>query len=123
MKQTSLNSKKMYFCLGVVIILSLLAKKVEYTSQDGRDPFQSPFEMEGGLATTTGRVDVSNLEVQGMVWGSTNPQAIINNTVVKIGEAVDGAQVLDIRKEGVYILYGGKQYILRPTVPAEQREK
>lgn len=100
-------------------MFSLLAKKVEYTGQDMRDPFQSPFELEEGLPTATSKADVSNLEVQGMVWGSTAPQAIINNTVVKIGDVIDGAQVLDIRKEGVYLLYMGKQLILRPTLPAE----
>ena len=136
MKKTLLL-RKAIFCLGFLTLLSLIlpfplpgaqlnpkpgfAEKVEYTSQGLRDPFQSPFEFFEPLEEPKEKAPVvgglPHLEVQGMVWGSKVPQAIINNTVVRVGEVIEGAEILVIRKEGVYVLYGGRQHILRPTIP------
>ena len=128
-------SKKRFFCLWLFVVILLLlssflveaqvkakkneVKKVEYTSQDLRDPFRSPFEMEKVLDKGAGvapEAGLSHLQVQGMVWSSKMPQAIINDTVVRIGEVIDGAEILDIRKEGIYMLYQGRQYIIRPSI-------
>lgn len=128
----SLSKKRFFYLWLFVVILLLLssflleaqvkakksgAKEVEYTSQDLRDPFRSPFEMEKvldkGVAPEAG---LSQLQVQGMVWSSKMPQAIINDTVVRIGEVIEGAEILDIRKEGIYVLYQGRQYIIRPGI-------
>ncbi len=126
-------SKKRFFCLWFFVVILLLSssflveaqvkakknevKKVEYTSQDLPDPFRSPFEMEKVLDKGVApEVSLSHLQVQGMVWSSKMPQAIINDTVVRIGEVIDGAEILDIRKEGIYVLYEGGQYIIRPNI-------
>jgi hypothetical protein len=129
-------SKKRFFCLWLFVVILLFlssflveaqvkakkneVKKVEYTSQDLRDPFRSPFEMEKvldkGVAPEAG---LSHLQVQGMVWSSKMPQAIINDTAVRIGEVIEGAEILDIRKEGIYVLYQGRQYIIRPSILKE----
>ena len=136
----SYTIKKLTFCLGFLTLLSLILtsplpgaqfnpkpgffKSVEYTSQDLRDPFQSPFELFKPVeeperpkkeeAPIVG--GLSYLEVQGIVWGSSMPQAIINNTVVREGETIEGAEILAIRKEGVYVLHEERQYILRPII-------
>ena len=139
MKKTLL--KKLTFCLGFLSLLSLILtfslpgaqlsakpgspEKVEYTSQDLRDPFQSPFELfmpveepEDAPPPVVG--GLPHLEIQGMVWDSSLPQAIINNTVLKAGEVIEGVEILAIRKEGVYVLYEGRQYILRPGISKEK---
>ena len=69
--------------------------------------------LDKGVAPEAG---LSHLQVQGMVWSSKMPQAIINDTVVSIGEVIDDAEILDIRKEGIYLLYQGRQYIIRPSI-------
>ncbi|MEE9316452.1 MAG: hypothetical protein V3U97_05020 [bacterium] len=141
MKKTLLL-RKVIFCLGFLTLLSSIlafplpgaqlnpkpgfAEKVEYTSQDLRDPFQSPFELYKPVGEPEGKPPsviggLSQLEVQGIVWGSKPPQAIINNTVLKAGEVIEGAEILSIRKEGVYVLYEGREYILRPGM-AKKRE-
>ncbi|UCB57503.1 MAG: hypothetical protein JSV30_02670 [Candidatus Omnitrophota bacterium] len=133
--------KKIMFCLGLLAVLSLIAGyplvraqrtlkrqtgTVEYTGRGLRDPFESPFELfvpleevpkEKKRAPIAG--GLAHLVVQGMIWDSKIPQAIINNTVVRPGEVIEGAEILDIRKEGVYVLYEGNQYILRPTILRE----
>ncbi len=110
-------------------------KKVEYTSQDLRDPFQSPFEvisaqeqeeeieMMEQIEELPLEVGLPHIQVQGMIWDSEAPQAIINNTVVGKGELVEDIEILDIRKEGIYVLYEGNRYILRPTISSELRKK
>lgn len=118
--------KKIYLILPVLIILLLgnrARAAVSYTSRGLRDPFKSPFEMQGipvvaeaEPTAPTVEYGLSHLNVQGMVWGSKMPQAIINNQIVRIGEIIDGAEILEIRREGVYVLYEGKQYIVRPTI-------
>ncbi len=131
--------KKIIFSFGFLSTLSLIlthsllraqitskvssTETVKYTSQYLRDPFQSPFEiikpkiegLEPTESEPTIGYELPHLQVQGMVWGSKMPQVIINNTVVKVGEVIENAEILDIRKEGVYVLYEGRRYILRPA--------
>jgi len=109
---------KRYFLLGALAVLSLLPGKIEYTSQSLRDPFLSPFEIEQQAEQALG-VDFSHLRVQGMVWNSAIPQAIINERVLRQGDVIDGAEILDVQEEGVFILYEEKQYILRPEIPGK----
>ncbi|MBL7130170.1 MAG: hypothetical protein ISS45_01990 [Candidatus Omnitrophica bacterium] len=126
--------KKTIFTLGLLSLLLLIltchlvraqvkpgsdsVKTVKYTSQDLRDPFENPFEMmtQPEPSKPTIGVGLSHLQVQGVIWGSKMPQAIINNVVVRIGEVIEGVEILDIRQEGVYVLYEGRQYIIRPVL-------
>jgi hypothetical protein len=107
-------------------------KEVTYTSEYLRDPFKSPFEIEAEAYKPESKPEVGpspvlepvkpiktvlpGLDVQGIIWGAEIPRAIINDRVVTVGEVVAEAEVLDIRKEGVYILYQGGQYIVRPAI-------
>jgi hypothetical protein len=40
------------------------------------------------------------------------PQAIINNKVLKVGDTIEGAQVKNIGKEGITVLFEGSEYNL-----------
>lgn len=96
-------------------------KKIEYTSQYLRDPFQSPGEIEEerrkkGRDKPIVPPTLPSLQVQGMVWNSKMPQTIINNQVLTIGDIIEGVEILDIRREGVYVLFGESQYILTPFI-------
>jgi hypothetical protein len=63
-----------------------------------------------------------DLVVQGLIWGSSLPQAIINNKVVKVGDVIQGADIIDISKEGVLVLFAGTEYKLS-TKPAMGRQE
>ncbi|RKY39241.1 MAG: hypothetical protein DRP75_02680 [Candidatus Omnitrophota bacterium] len=58
------------------------------------------------------KVVLPPMELQGYTWGY-EARAIINNQVVKKGDRILGAKVLEIRKEGVVLLYKGKIFTLR----------
>ncbi|MFH1269640.1 MAG: hypothetical protein ABIH75_01095 [Candidatus Omnitrophota bacterium] len=87
--------------------------KIEYKSESLRDPFQ-PEEAE----TTEPQVQAEPqplppLQVQGMVWGGSLPQAIINNKVVKIGDTpIEGVRITAIDKGGVTVLFEKQLHLL-----------
>lgn len=59
------------------------------------------------------KVRPPELSVQGLVWGKTNPQAIINHTVVTVGDEIDGVKILNINKEGIKILFQNQIFFVR----------
>lgn len=93
--------------------------KPEYKAKDLRDPFQF-FKMkieEKPKEQVTEEekaeaVSLPGLTIQGIVWGGNFPQAIINNKVVKIGDTVEGAQIIDIKKDGVTVYFGNRKHNL-----------
>lgn len=93
---------------------------VEYKAGNFRDPFQIEIEEE---SAEPGKIEeiseetyaLSPLTVQGIIWGGRFPQAIVNNKVLKIGDTIEGALVIDIKKDEITLLYKGKQYKLSST--------
>jgi len=101
-------------------------RDLKYTARSLRDPFGSPFELRAGPFAgeeiekeSTVKYGLSHLKIEGMVWGTTMPQVIINGMVLRVGEVIQGAEILSIRKEGVYVLHEGNQYILRSVIGAK----
>lgn len=87
---------------------------VEYKGEGLRDPFKGA--SQEGLARMV-NATAPTLEIQGIIWGGRLPQAIVNNKVVKVGDTVQEARIIDINKEGVTVFFGGAQYtILSPAV-------
>lgn len=93
--------------------------KVEYTAAGFTDPFEiflkkdDKDEKEAVSASGEARAKpLPVLTVQGVIWGSGLPLAIINNKVVKSGDIVDGVQITVIKKEGITILFDGQVYNL-----------
>jgi len=98
-----------------------LRPRIEYQAKNLRDPFQ-------GLKITGSTVAVAKaappaLTIQGIVWGGSLPQAIINNKVVKIGDTIEEARIIDINKDGVTIFFGGRQYNLASPAAATVQKK
>lgn len=96
--------------------------EVKYTSEKLPDPFLSPFEMDALFNNKSKtKIEESDIveeglegfDVTGTVWGTKLPQAIVNETVVRVGEVINGALILDIKKEGVYVQYEEKKYLLK----------
>ena len=83
---------------------------VTYKSEGARDPFLE--KVSGVGASAAAKTNLSELSVQGIVWGGAFPQAIINNKVVKVGDTIKDARVIDISKDGVTVFLGGRQYNL-----------
>jgi len=53
------------------------------------------------------------IKINGLVWHTPMPQAIINGEVYKKGDEFEGAEIVAIDKEGVTFLYKGIEIIVR----------
>ncbi|GEM_PF-3936933 len=68
--------------------------------------FVNPVEVKDDMSF------MQNLKLNGVIWDTDMPQAIISDKVMKVGDQMDGAQVTAIDKKGVEILHNGFKYLL-----------
>lgn len=89
---------------------------VEYLGNEFKDPFHHRDPMASAPARSVKSAETAPknnpLVIQGLVWNLKDPQAIINGKVVKIGDTLEDAQILDITKEGVKIRRQGREVFL-----------
>ena len=95
---------------------SIVRPSVEYKAEGLRDPFKEPGAGErrdnGVALEPVVSAAPPALTVQGLIWGGNTPLAIINDSVVKVGNAIEGAKITGINKEGVTVLFEGVQNFL-----------
>jgi len=53
-----------------------------------------------------------NMQLNGVIWNTDLPQAIINDRIVSVGQGLNGAKITAITKEGLEVVHKGKRYIL-----------
>lgn len=64
--------------------------------------------------TITAPIKPPELQVTGVVWNSDRPQAIINNTVVDIGDRLLNTQIVSITKEYIEIEFNNEYFKITP---------
>jgi hypothetical protein len=124
---------KIIFWLGMVISHICLLKgafaeqeaknlkppELSYTATNFRDPFEAAYpkkQVKKEVASNeaaSAEESAKNLPdfiVQGLIWGGSMPQAIIDGNVVHIGDTIQEAKVVYIDKEGITVLFYGKEY-------------
>lgn len=97
---------------------AVVRPRVEYDAGNLRDPFTSliatiekvPGSRESQNQEESKEFNPPVLTVRGIIWGGKFPQAIINDKVVKAGDTIEGAQVIDIKKEGITCFFQGRQF-------------
>jgi len=90
----------------------IVRPRVEYGAQELKDPFRGYRKRTVTRVTESKSVMLPNLVIQGVVWGGEVPQAIINNKVVKRGDAIENVHIVDINKKGIDIMFEGRQFNL-----------
>lgn len=92
---------------------------IEYKAENLPDPFIDfqAEEKKGETRKTEKLKPLPSLVVQGMIWGGNLPQAIINNKVLTIGDAIEGVKIKSIDKEGISVIFENQLYKL--ASPAE----
>ena len=102
----------------------ILRPNVEYKAQGLDDPFAEPFLSQGsgeiGPVNSAAEMPLLNITVQGLIWGGNFPQAIINNKVVKVGDTVEGARIISIAKDGIFLFFNERQYHLSTSLEKDQ---
>jgi len=48
------------------------------------------------------------LSIEGLIWNTRMPQAIINGRVVRVGDTIEGVKILKIDREGIGVEYQGE---------------
>ncbi len=109
------------------------AVRPSYTAEAAarRDPMVSllPDQTQASESPATGRTPSDNtawrappvggaLSVEGMVWGPARTQALINGTLYEVGDAVEGARIVSIEREGVTVERDGVQVLVTTPPPA-----
>ncbi len=62
-------------------------------------------------------------KLQGVFWGTPRPQALINRKILSVGDEIEGAKVISIKKEGVTLMLNGMEVVLKPSVPGRPKNK
>jgi hypothetical protein len=93
---------------------------LEYKSEKLRDPFRKYLsESEVGIGALIPEEQESkelpselkeSFTIQGVIWGGRFPQAIINNKVVKAGDDVSGARIIEINANNISVLFEDRVY-------------
>ncbi len=109
---------------------------VEYQAENLRDPFKRKVtDIKGAPASEEAKPTAAEtqkplplLEIQGIVWGGTFPQAIIENKVVKTGDFIkigqaEAAKIINIDKEGVTVYFDGQNYKLPSPARGDKSSK
>lgn len=91
---------------------------IEYKAEGLKDPFLWHLKKEVKKTTSVSAGQSASerpfpsLTIQGIIWGGVFPQAIINNKVVKVGDTLEGARIIGINKDGIRVLFEGREKIL-----------
>lgn len=93
--------------------------------------YESPFKtalpekadnQEGENLPPKEEISLPALTVKGVIWGGRFPQAILNDTVVREGDRIEEAKVLEISKDEIKLEFKGKVFILNTHSDSETRE-
>ena len=86
-------------------------KKAELTAFDPL--LRDPFNFDGAaLDKPSEPVSSSNFRLEGLIWRSDRPQAIVNGKIVEPGARIGAAEVLEIGEKGVKMRQNGKEFVL-----------
>lgn len=107
----------------IIIIFLALISFLSYNcswAEDKNDPFDSLLPEKAATIAPDGTEKVSTppaVTVEGAIWGSDMPQAIIDGEVYKVGDTLknlDG-KVYKIEKNRVFIFYEGRLHEMKVT--------
>ena len=85
------------------------AGAVEYSGQLYRDPFG----LASGAHEVQEKPKKKELSLEGIIWNAAKPQALIDGNLVKVGDKIGNAQVVEIKKDGVKMRDSEKEFYIR----------
>lgn len=110
------NSKR-----KITLYLSLIAALIIFAcfmftgksfSRDSRDPF-NPLISKGGLILIPQEIEVSGLNLGGIIYSEQSSIAIINNEVLKEGDSLGEYTVFKIEEKKVILRTGREEFVLK----------
>jgi len=109
------NKLREIFLLNLFCILacsfSFAQNDFTYDAKGERDPFMPLVTPEGRFIKVKPRLVTGGLELEGIIYDKISMSfAIVNGSVVKIGDFVGDYQVLDIEEKKVIFIKGGQPF-------------
>ena len=52
------------------------------------------------------------LTIEGMIWNTNMPQAIVNGQVVRIDDTIEGVRIVKIEKQGITVDHNGESVLI-----------
>lgn len=77
--------------------------------QGPRDPLVLPVKTK----EKTLSVQPPKLVLKGIAWDETEPLALINDLLVKEGDAIQGARIVKIDFDRIAVRYGSKKFVIK----------
>jgi hypothetical protein len=82
------------------------------------DPFKNLLElrlyqMRKAKPVEKSALPIPKLTIEGIIWNTYMPQAIVNGQVVRIGDTVSGVKIAKIEKQGITIDYNGETVLIK----------
>jgi len=78
----------------------------------GRDPFALEAAQLKAQAEA-GQNFAASLHLSGVVWDGARLRAVINDSVVKVGDELDGVRIVAIERDRVTVSKGTRRHVLR----------
>ena len=99
-------------------------KKVEYKAEEFSDPFKN--RLSAYIASIGSRIkkkitektaeriepELPQLNITGLIWNTDKPQAIVNGSVLSVGDEIDGTRLLSVDKDGITVEYKGFEFFI-----------
>lgn len=93
---------------------ALAGENLTYDAASLRDPFV-PLVTEGGLYIGNTQLieSLNDITLEGIVWDpNSEPICIINGMVLRKGEEIGGAQIMEINEDAISVLINGRSYTI-----------
>ena len=100
-------------CLAILALFQNDAEAVEYTGQQFKDPFFYKEDLPENQTAENPSDATGAMVVEGLLWNTDTPQAIVNGRIVRSGDKIGEAEVMEISREGVKIRLNGNDCVLK----------
>lgn len=103
----------------VFLLPALLLERLQWREQETQQEEEERLrkQQDSQIKTVSAeQIGITDLTLQGVFWGPSAPQAIINRKIVSVGDQVENAEVEAINKESVTLSRNGQEFELKPEV-------
>ena len=95
---------------------ALLVQRLQQAYLERIQQQQQQQALQTRTMATPPQIRITDLKLQGIFWGNSNPQAIINRKIVSVGDQVEDAEVEAITQESVTLSRNGEKLELKLEV-------
>ncbi len=90
-----------------------------YDARGRRDPLEALVTPTGEIRTPRSGTAVGTLHVDGIMWDASNPLAIVNGRIRRVGDEVEGYRIRSIRRDAIVVEGGEHGTVIVPVIAEE----